>query len=209
MLNEIAELPRADCQIFGCLLGLYEAWRDRITLAVLRHIDASGDDADYPTGFLLGTIPWKNEYAHVQVNLTNQEVEDLSDVDLVIGLDESIAAIAQKTNFPDIVLFPPLADPFVAGSLTSVDKDGNRVSIPTVSSGITTAPEYRIRCSKIFSHSTVQLILAVVSLNLTPGVELHSPYAPKRLPKWLNVKGSYKIGPTPFNVDRHLEFRPQ
>jgi hypothetical protein len=172
-------------------------------------IDAFADVADYPTGSVIGTIPWKNEYAHVQVNMTNQEAEDLSDVDLVIGLDGSIAAIAQKTNFPDIVLFPPLADPFVAGSLTSVDKDGKKVSTPAVSAGITTAPEYRIRCNRVFSHSTVQLVVAVVTPNLSSDVERHSPYAPERLPKWLRVKGSYKIGPTSFNVDRHLVFKPQ
>jgi hypothetical protein len=28
LLNEIAELPLADCEIFGCLLGLHEPWND-------------------------------------------------------------------------------------------------------------------------------------------------------------------------------------
>jgi len=28
LLNEIAELPLADCKIFGCLLGLHEPWND-------------------------------------------------------------------------------------------------------------------------------------------------------------------------------------
>jgi hypothetical protein len=170
-------------------------------------VNGSAEITDYPADTVLGTIPWRNDYAHLQLNLTNQEPDDLSDVDLVIGTNESIAAIAQKTNFPDIVLFPPVVDPFISASVTTVDKDGHQVTVPAVSSGITTAAQYRIRCSKIYSRSTVQFTIALVTVNLTPGVELHSPYSPKKLPTWMDVKGSYKIGQTLFNVNRHLEFR--
>jgi len=107
--------------------------------------------------------------------------EDFSDVDLEISMDTNIASIAQKTNFPDIVLFAPIADPLGPGSVTTVDKDGKRITTPTIPMGITTAPVYRIRCNNIFSHSTVQLVVASVVLNnIVPGVEYHSAYAPKR-----------------------------
>ncbi len=171
---------------------------------------ASADIADYAPGTSLGTILWKSEYTHVQINLADQEAEDFSDVDLEISMDTSIAAIAQKTNFPDIVMFPPIADPLATGSVTVIDKDGKKTIVPTIPMGITTSPAYRIRCHKIFGHSTVQLIVASVVMNsMTPGAEYHSPFGPKRLPAWLNVKGSYKIGQATFIVNRHLDFKPQ
>jgi hypothetical protein len=171
---------------------------------------ASADIADYAPDTRLGDILWKGEYTHVQINLADQESEDLSDVDLEISMDMSIAAIGQKTNFPDIVIFPSVADPLGPGSITLVGKDGTKRTVPTVPAGIVTAPVYRIRCNKIFGHSTVQLVVAsVVPNTMTPGVEYRSQYAPKRLPKWLNVKGSYKVGLRTLIVDRHLEFNPQ
>lgn len=121
-----------------------------------------------------------DSYCSCARHLTNQESEDLSDVDLLVGMDINIAAITQKTYFPDVVWFPPVADPLVVGSVTAVYEDGHKVTIPTIPTGIKSAPSFRIRCNRIFSHSTVQLTIAAVALNLTQGVELHSEYAPKR-----------------------------
>jgi hypothetical protein len=171
-------------------------------------INATADLFDYSSNFLGAAIPWKPEYAHVLLNFGNNEQDDFSDVDLVIGTDENIAAVVQKTNFPDVVIFSPIADSGIGGSLATVNKEGQKATTPMVAMEMTSAPQYRIRCGRIFSHSTVQLNIALVSFNTTPGVERQFPYAPKSLPKWMDVKGTYKVGQKVFAVERHLEFKP-
>ena len=148
----------------------------------------------YPKGLLIGGIVWDDNYVDVRLDITIGSIP-IHDVDVLTGLDTSIAGLGQITQFPAVVAFPSNEVP--PSWIEGTDETWKSVAMPmTPVPGMGyMAPVYRVRCAKLFSNTVLHLIIASVALN-SPTSEGGLPqhlFATRRSPKTIRLKGTYKL----------------
>ena len=87
----------------------------------------------YPTGAVIGGIPWIKEYVDLHLTLDNQTSNDYRNLDIFIDVGQKVMKSGQITNLPGLTFLQP--------------NHGQ--------SGI------RLRCDKIPNHAKVEVILAL------------------------------------------------
>ena len=125
---------------------------------------ARTSDADYPKGATIGGILWSPRFAELRISIVNSINADYHDVDIVLRPDEPIAAIAQTTNVPNVVLSTArdidVYPEFFEGAT------GQRRAIPLVL--IASTSGYRIRCPVLHRKSRIEIILATAQVEDAP-----------------------------------------
>jgi hypothetical protein len=147
----------------GSALGLavyYTLWIPKSSLG----LTATTTAAEREPGALLAGIPWSPNYTEVHVAAANSSRKNYEAVDLVIQPDQPIACVGQETNINNVSILVPYD---LRASLEIADGDMRKrtaMSIVPVASGL----GYRVRCDVLPSHSRLDIVLAVVTVNDKP-----------------------------------------
>ena len=152
------------------------------------HIEPT--DPPFLKGASPGGISWKPLNGYVRLNITNGQVP-IRDLDFKVTLDRgispmSIVEIAQISRIPNTTWFPAIKeDPGLA--VVFQDKDGNPGRI---GGAITMAPIYRVHSAALYGNSNLEIIIAVLAR--TANLEVGKPYAEKRAPRRIELRGTYE-----------------
>lgn len=164
---------------------------EKPTLEFSAYIQPS--DSPYPDGLIIGGIPWKMQYVDVRLDISIGP-RDIQNLDLLIGLDTSIANVGQISQFPGITAFPATEMPPVW--LEGANEKGDSIAIPvTPSPGMARIyTVYRVRGSSLFSNTALRLVIASVSLNppTAAGGIPQQLFAPRRAPRTIKIEGSFQ-----------------
>lgn len=147
-------------------------------------------NANYPEGTVIAGIPWNNTYVDVRVRMYNGSGITIRDLDLFIQLDTHIAAIGQITNVPDLFIssFSETVSVWLEGS----DDTNQDVALPVVPVGPIISPIYRLYCPRLLFNGEISLVIASIALNpAKDGFLPQQLFAPRRLPKVINLQGAY------------------
>jgi hypothetical protein len=152
-------------------------------------------DEPYFDGTLLGGIVWSKNYVDVRLDVSSGP-QDLRNLDFLVSLDTSIAGLGQISQFQGVSAFP--AKQLPAAWIEGTTPDGKPISVPMIplAGMIQAAPVYRVRCSEIFSNTTVHFVVASIALN-PPGPHGELPqqlFAPRRAPRQITAEGTYEVG---------------
>jgi hypothetical protein len=164
----------------------------------------------YTAGTLLAGIVWNEQYVDVRVDITNGET-DIQNLDFLVSLDTSIAAVGQISQFPGVTAFPNNSPP--ASWLQGTDEQGHPLSIPItpIPGTMRAAPVYRVRCSEVFANTVVHLVVASIAMNpVVNGQWPQQLFAPRRPPQKIRIKGTYETrNGKPHDVELAKDFTPQ
>jgi hypothetical protein len=162
-------------------------------------------EAPYDIPMLAG-IALQKDYVDVRVDLINGAIS-IQNLDLLVGLDTSIAGIGQLSQFQGVTSFPAGSQP--AMWLEGTDLQGNPNSIPIAPTPgmMSAAPVYRVHCSEVFANTIVHLVVASIAVNPVENGQLPKQlFAPRRPPRMIKVKGKYESR-NGASVDNHdVEF---
>lgn len=203
--------------IFGVSgVALVEAWKwisrnehPIPTIDELLKIEASINDLLYPTGTIIGGIPWQDNLIDVRLTVITGP-RPIQNFDLHIKLNEGaeqkvgIAAVKETSGIPCIFVaevrpgIPSLGPEQLFGEVKK-DKFGNRIAEPARVAQIV-SPMYRVQCTYLQRNSVLKLIVAAASTKLGEKV-------PRRFPTTITTFGSFEIN-TPNGVLVH-EFKGQ
>lgn len=132
-----------------------------IFLPAALEIKGTDYNGDFPSGQAIAGIEWKPAYSELELSFSNHTDHDYKDLDLVVGVNEYIAAVG-KTEFPGVTIFNTQAGP---DTLHYAHKDGEgHVSyeqdkdLKLLSGGV------RVLCDKLPKDASFSVILAVVSV---------------------------------------------
>jgi hypothetical protein len=157
---------------------------------------------NYKDGELIHGIPWHEKYSELQFVFTNTTDQDYEDFDMFVNTDLFIAKTGWISQPPTCVLRLP--EPHVIEvRAKGMDKSGKPLE-ELFERGATTGP-YLLHCDKLLKHDSIQFIFALVSgFNKERGKEpiktLEGLFAPKKLPSWASVQGTYKSLFRPFSI---------
>jgi hypothetical protein len=149
-------------------------------------------DEPYVEGTLLAGIVWQKQYVDVRVDIANVAIA-ISNLDLLVDLDTSIAGVGQISQFPGFTAFPDSSPP--PAWLQGTDSQGKPVSVPMVPmpGTMNTAPIYRVHCSSVFANTVIHLVIASIALNQAENGALPQQlFAPRRSPRLIKIKGTYE-----------------
>jgi hypothetical protein len=159
----------------------------------------------YFNGTLLGGIVWDEKYVDVRLDLSNGGT-DIENVDFLVGLNTSIFAMGQISQFSGITEFPAKSMPPMW--LQGTDASGNPVSVPMAPTpGMPNgSPIYRVYCDKVFANTVIHFVIASVALN-PPDAQGNLPqtlFAPRKAPRVIQIKGKYETSDP--KISHPLEF---
>lgn len=175
--------------IFGGILSSFAVpqyvaeWRaDHHTLAVKSNILP----APFVEGQGFAGFRWKKEYVNVWLDIDSGTLP-IQNLDFVVRLDTSIAAVGQVTAFPGVTISPQ--SPVQSAGLIVVGPDGQESLIPATGSVI--SPAYRVQCSNLFAKTVISFSIA--SLALIPTGVAGPLLFERRPPRTMTITGEYEI----------------
>ncbi len=152
-----------------------------------------GSANPYPTGTIIGGIPWNDRYSDVRLDFTVGSVA-IRNLDFAVGLDTSIAGIGQLSEFAGVTMFPG-GPPTPVVSLEGTDEKGNPITIPVVKrpNSNEVAPVYRVHCDALYANTVLRLVIASVALNQPDHGKLPKQlFAPRKPPRAIQLKGTFE-----------------
>jgi hypothetical protein len=201
----------------GCALYGLERWTLKLaeqsppTAEERLQVNVTSNLGTPPEG-MRGSIKWEPEYTYILLLIDDPGPTDFDNLDMTVSFDLAIASMDQYTKFSGVSMFPDLPVRLMGGSVTTVDKSGNKLSIPAYAGEVTSSSAYRIRCEHVPRRSAIEFVAAGVVLNIPTGFSVYEPgkeYGPKRLPTLMSISGSYKVGPKLVNFANNLKLVPQ
>jgi hypothetical protein len=191
---------------------------------------------DYPASTVIGGIPWNSHFTDLRVAITNPTSDDYHDVDITIKPDQWIHEATVLDNGANCRLFRENGN-FVSAATVSksgnitvtakplgnatdaYDNGGNVYSILASEAG------YRLNCSKVPSHHTIQVVFAAVVVDqkfikppvIPPGgsvmtaVEIAGAdsafdiLGPKPSPRQVFLNGKYARGLKPHSINQSIK----
>lgn len=150
---------------------------------------------NFKEGQVIYGIQWsEKKYSELQFIFTNTSDEDYEDFDVFVNTDLFIA----KTGWisepgPCSLKHPePQAVELRAKGIDPTGRPFEELYDPMAALG-----PYHLHCDKLLKHDSVQFIFALVSglkgeRGKEPIKSLEDLYAPKKLPTWASVAGTYK-----------------
>jgi hypothetical protein len=173
------------------------------TIDQLLKREAGMSDLLYPTGTVIGGIPWQGNLIDVRLTVITGPMP-IQNLDMHIKLNEGseekvgIAAVNETSGIPCIFLgemipgVPSLGPDQLFGEVKT-DKSGNRITEPAPVVQIV-SPMYRVQCQYVQKNSVLKLIIAAASIG-------SDKKAPRRFPSTLTSFGSFETnGPTGIEV---------
>jgi hypothetical protein len=169
-------------------------------------IQVAGIPGDYPLGTTIAGINWNPAYSDIRISLTNQGHSDYLDFDMKLVVDGYIIEAVLQNDFAGCSLMS--TSPVVEMHLSGTDpKTGLPFQQPFIPIG-KNAPR-RLRCDKLPSKVLLTIVVAVANLDFnfahaTTSVLPDAFYGPKRMPKWVTVSGTYKVGLKPYELNQKI-----
>jgi hypothetical protein len=157
------ELLRRPYQLQIVLIGAAFALVAMFTILVVGvqaplEIFATGNNAEYPSGELVGDIAWNTKFYPLRISINNPSTHDYNDVDFVIRPDKPITKITQISGFCRIHFEDNLP---TTEDLAVISTSGG---VTALSPALLAADSgYRARCDTLPAHSAVEIVAAVVS----------------------------------------------
>jgi hypothetical protein len=188
---------------------------------------------DYPAGAPIGGIPWNSHFTDLRIVISNSTADDYLNADISITPD----TWTHEAGFPGSSLGCQLVriDGSIIWGMISSKLGAFTTIIHRVGEGFEAYDDlgnsysplasrngYRITCAKIPSHSSVQLVFAVVSVthctptnpNILPGVgacgrnlpinNIFDALESKPSPKTVLVQGKYVRGLKPYSIRQNI-----
>jgi hypothetical protein len=148
--------------VFLTFIGTLVSWLLKPKRRHVPDLEAIVRSAEYPPGTRLGKILWNSRFTDLRLSLRNHGGTDLEDIDLVLQLDEAIAAMDQVTHLPDVFISPapPADEPFSVELLERPTGKRTMVPLGLIASTI----GYRVQCKKVPRKQRLELVLAIVSM---------------------------------------------
>lgn len=120
--------------------------------------------ADRPSGTKIGDISWLSSYGDLRIVIANDTNLDYRNVDLEIIPDLPVTAVAQVSAMQGVSIWRILDQTMISEMLDK--SSGKRIDM--MYSPIASTRGSRFRCDVLPSHSQIELVIAVVSLNDKP-----------------------------------------
>lgn len=189
--------------------------------------------AEHPPGISVAGIPWRSPYSELRLRITNPTARAFEHLDLLIKPDQLIAAIRQDGTVPGVSLSPEVETTLI---VELEKKAGDHYALPLAL--VATGGGYRVRCSRLPGRTTLQLVLATVTMPLqgvadTPaddpfdkafrvrfdsGNDVYwyghpdapdAVFGPRAAPATVAISGSYVVARQTHAVDVQLEVREE
>jgi hypothetical protein len=203
------------------IIPLFAVTRYVIFLPAALEIKGTDYNGDFPSGRTIAGIEWKPAYSELEIVFSNHADHDYKDLDVVVGVNEYIAAIG-KTEFPGVTVFNTQVGPDALRG-TNNDKSG-RVSYEQDRNMKLLSGGVRVLCDKLPKDTSFSVILALV---IVPSAGEHSRpsasnsllalqssdlpnrddlYGPRTAATQFGVSGWYKsLGQRPHRVRKIYE----
>ncbi|HTQ61598.1 MAG TPA: hypothetical protein VMI32_15340 [Candidatus Solibacter sp.] len=131
-----------------------------VTVWLPLDIFVTGSNAQYPLGIVVGDIEWNPKFYPVTIDILNNSNYNYYDLDLVAMTDKPIAKITQISGSCHLSF--ENANPLLNPSL-GFSHQGQLTALPIVE--IASDDGYRIHCDRMLSHSRLEVVIAVASVN--------------------------------------------
>lgn len=162
----------------------------------------------YPEGATVDGLVWGSDMVDVRFTLANSTDRDYEDVDLALATDLDIIGAAQTDGVTKVELSPQSNpnDPVTDAYLSGKDANGNIRIFPNTKMARHISV-YRLRCDKFAKRSRVQLTVQVLKANpVVNGIFPQRFYAPRTIPAWASVRGTYKVLGREHDVEVSKDF---
>jgi hypothetical protein len=180
-----------------------------------------GSSTDYPSGTVIGGIPWNSKYCDLRVTIY-PHAQDFDDLDIMLRPDEPIAGIGQISNIPDVSFLINTTVNIPAFGLINPSTGWTQAYATTE---LAFSGGFRFRCPKLPRNSSFQIVMAIarptgaigLAINASDGTtywarteldnvkSIEDYFGPKRLPKSLQIEGDYTVAGTRQHISMHLD----
>jgi hypothetical protein len=140
----------------------------------------------FPEGYSFAGMKWYSNDVDVRLDISNGAI-DIQNVDFTIQMDTEIAGVGQITNFQGVTVFS--GGPSILQA-TILDSKTKKLITTPFPQGIGIAPTYRVQCLNVLANTVVRFSIASVAVN--PPVKGQNLLAPRRLPRLININGTYE-----------------
>ena len=165
----------------------------------------------YPEGATVDGLVWGSDMVDVRFTLENSTNRDYEDVDLTLATDLDILGASQTDGVTKVQLSPQIDpnDPVKDAYITTKDANGNVRIFPNTQIARHISV-YRLRCDKFAKRSMVQLAMQALKANpVVNGVFPQRFYAPRTIPTWVSVRGTYSVLGREHDVDASKDLATQ
>ena len=185
-------------------------------------ITATDYNGEFTPGQSIAGIEWKPAYSELEILFSNHTEHDYKDLDLVVGVNEYIAAVG-KSEFPGVTVFNTQVGPDTL-HYSHKDKDG-RVTYEQTNNLKLLSGGVRVLCDKLPKDTSFSVVLAVVSVPSAgqpsasnsllalqgSGIQNRDDmYGPRTAATEFGVSGWYKsLGQRPHRVRQMYEVKQQ
>ena len=141
----------------------------------------------YARGAGVGGVHFLPEFTDTRVFIENSSDIDYESSDLYISTDMNIQGYGQVSAFEGVIFILESSP-----EMAIVDKQGHTTGVFQALPG--PLDKVRVRCATIPKHSSIELVIALATLNSMEGGKPPARlYAPRRPPKWIRVSGTYRF----------------
>jgi hypothetical protein len=181
---------------------------DVVFAKVSPSLGATTISGDYPSGSDIAGIKWNSGmYEEVSFHITNSTGYDITDLDLILSSDLWVTGVGQlEPVCAGIRVFP--VDSSEAYLDLKEEHSGKTIQTPpVVPIDVGNPSRIRVVCDKFPRHSSISLVVAIVSFNRSNGAEMPKQlFTAKRPPDWFGIQGEYMALGRERGIDQQFSF---
>ena len=146
-------------------------------------------DIPHDKGLTFDGITWQDTDTDIRISLTNKTPMKLYNVNFIIKSETVVRKAVQATTIPGITI-----NPYPEGhvGVTMVDKKGEHHFYAS-QAGSAFSQGYKLQAGELVGTGRIEVVLACVAPNpVVNGIFPKTLLAPRRLPKWFRINGTYE-----------------